>query len=489
MSGINTEHTIHLKVLTPVHVGGAQEKHLQEDIDYLQLKDGSNWRLNWQEIYRQYEPDQIANAIVKHSLENLLSDDIENVALKINEFRGDTGEVKAIIRDGGGRAYIPGTSIKGALRSWLHTAYERELNKKGDYNILGTFDTALFRFIRPADCYMEDDTDFFPTKTFNLRGNGTHWKGGWKHSFNKATDQNFRSHGFVTDYECFAPDKFGSFTLKITNHLPETFIIKLFSSINSAKQSYQLFYKNDPLQAFFYYVNRQVQEHINKEIIFFEKYKQAEYSDEILIAWKDLLNATQNVKEGQCVLRLAAGTGFHSISGDFQFQDHVDTGIWNNDDARKYKLSKKQSENYIGKYQKFKSRKIAFTSDKMYPMGFVLLSTQPIVSKTVQSHTTKDNEQEKIEINIALKPQEPPVLKAQYVDATYLKTGEIVYGEILELGKPFHKVKLLLNNYAFEGIAELSGVKGHHLSVGQIVKCRLQSPGKAGEHKLVSFVL
>lgn len=360
MSGINTEHKIYLKILTPVHVGDAQEKHLQKDLDFIQLK-GSTWKINWDKVYQFFDPDVIANAIVNKKLDQLLENEIEEVAKKMDESIGNSREIKSFIRDGLGKVFIPGSSIKGAMKSWLHAAIETKLNLPTKNYTLGSFENDIFRFVQPEDCYIEDDTKIFPTKIFNLHRTRKSWEGGWKHTFRSfdnrpATDYDFKNRDFVTDYECLAIDSLGSFTLKLRKRLSQSFKNMLYKDYNTTRVYNEVF-ENDSLLSLFQLINTQTKKHLNRELAFFEKYNQAEGSAKIMDSFESLINLSNQLKPNQCILRLSAGSGFHGISGDFQFKDHINTGEWRN-----------------GKV-KFKSRKIAFTPDEMFPMGFVLLST------------------------------------------------------------------------------------------------------------------
>lgn len=85
----------------------------------------------------------------------------------------------------------------------------------------------------------------------------------------------------------------------------------------------------------------------------------------------------------------------------------------------------------------------------------------------------------KIEVNNSI---------AEEKNAKDLKPGDMVTGEIVELGKPFCKVKLHLTNYPFSEPASLSGTKKINLKVGQIVKCELGSISPTGEYKQVKLI-
>lgn len=499
MNEINTNYTIYLKVLTPVHIGGAQEKHLQNGLDFLLVKN-KTWKINWENVYLTFEPDEVADAIISKRLDKLLENDIEDVAYETDDILSSTGEVKAFIRDGFGKAYIPGSSIKGAMKNWLYSAYDT--NPRGTRNLFGNFDSDLFRFIKSGDCYMTEEVVLYPTKTFNLHKNKGKWEGGWKHksqSFNNepATNSYFKDIGFVTDYECFEVGDLGSFKLIIQN-LSNSFKTKLYDDeikkleqkkskiikdfdkkkldlqidvITNGKNSLERFQTNTSIKGLFKEINSRIQKHIEREIVFFQNYTEAEYTQEIIDSFKNLKKDVTNLNENQCMLRLSSGSGFHGITGDYQFEDHVETGFWNN-----------------GKI-KYKSRKIAFSSDQMYPMGFVLLSTIPIEKSEISISLEKKNQ---IQLKKTSEEKHPLQLETdvEMVDATDLKQGDIINAEITDKDKPYSKVKLMLSNYHFDLITDLSGLKNVYntISIGQIVKCQINSFTKEGKIALVKYI-
>ena len=47
---INTNYELHLKILTPLHVGGASEKHWKEDVDFW-YEDNSVHEINQEKLF------------------------------------------------------------------------------------------------------------------------------------------------------------------------------------------------------------------------------------------------------------------------------------------------------------------------------------------------------------------------------------------------------------------------------------------------------
>jgi hypothetical protein len=104
-------------------------------------------------------------------------------------------------------------------------------------------------------------------------------------------------------------------------------------------------------------INGHTYDYISKEIDFFNKYNQAEYTQKIINNLTAISNQIPDDDENCnfCILKMSAGSGFHSITGDWQYEDYAKTGVWNN-----------------GK-QRYKSRKVAIHKDNFSLMGFVKL--------------------------------------------------------------------------------------------------------------------
>jgi hypothetical protein len=133
-------------------------------------------------------------------------------------------------------------------------------------------------------------------------------------------------------------------------------------------------------------INTHTKEYIDKQIKFFEKYSNNE-TDNII---ENLRNIKTQIPDdnSSCVLKMSAGSGFHSITGDWQFDDFVIDDIWgdiyekNIDGTKnpkfdydyiKYGISFNKRKNLQGKI-KWKSRKIAIDGNNFYLMGFVKLT-------------------------------------------------------------------------------------------------------------------
>jgi hypothetical protein len=126
---------------------------------------------------------------------------------------------------------------------------------------------------------------------------------------------------------------------------------------------------NNPKEYLCRIINEHTKRYLEKELQFFKKYAEGENSyylteeEEFLGSIPTLLDTIENLQPNECVIKLSAGAGFHSITGDWQHNDYV-SGVL---DQKRNKDSAKP-----------KSRKIAITQegeDAFFDlMGFVKLT-------------------------------------------------------------------------------------------------------------------
>ena len=355
----NKRYKIRLEVVTPLSVGAGGEKDWVRGADYVQKGKGV-YVLDMRQILEcGFNADELIPYFLKTDNEGLcqklagrLDDCVKYVFPLPTE---SLNPIKTFIRNQlNDCPLVPGSSIKGAIRSALFT-YLREQGEEENKPVFGDMKngTDFMRFIQVGDIEMED-TDIVNTKIFNLQKewNGRSYIGGWKHSSNK-TDTSFSPTGFNTLYECATPGTSGIGNI--------TFSRSSFEQIKGEKMPYakkKQQVMEGGLTTLFQIINRSTRNYLLKEKAFFEKYNEAEKTDEILDNINSLLNKIPT-DGSACLLKMSAGAGFHSITGDWQFGDYDNTGEWT------------QGRNN-GK-KKYKSRKIAVFGEKLQLMGFVML--------------------------------------------------------------------------------------------------------------------
>ncbi len=368
----------HLKahVLTPLHVGAAQEKHLREGLDFLQ-EDGALWIFDQNRIIEKFGLEAYCNALEKGraGIEDLMRGrraalaEISSVQLPI---AGRAEDYHAMIRDGAlGKPLLPGSSVKGALGSVLlkrlimesGDTLEKVMTDRNDKDkvkqpeptYLGTFDSSLMRFIQCADTAF-DGFALFNTKIFNLMGRGNTLSGGWKHALQNRTSADFNPTDFTTAYECIPPGAWGNFRLGF-----DRIMYDRCSGRKMLKPGAARIFARGFIDVLMAEIHRHTSAYLNKEIAFFRKYAFSE-SEAVISALEAV--RTRNTPDTP-VLRMAHGSGFHSITGDWQYDDYCDDGVIDERTGKK----------------KYKSRRLAFDLGpggeyRFHPMGFVQLMTR-----------------------------------------------------------------------------------------------------------------
>ena len=297
---------------------------------------------------------------------------------------GEANDYKAIIKDGlKGRPFIPGSSIKGAIRSMLfHYLFGKEKDfKKRDWleqaankrikgfvldkNVLGEFEGSLMRFIHCSDVYFKD-LSIVNTKVFNLHKALGAWEGGWKHELRGSNNPKFQPSGFTTAYEVLPIGSVAKIRLKFNRGMFEKYNEEKPSHAKSLPpNALNLFLSKSFEEVLFELISNQTEQYLNAEKTFFEKHTIAE-TRAILEQLEDV--KAQN-EDKHPVFRIASGSGFHSVTGDWRFEDHLQT------------IQKPDRVNSSKRYVRgahYKSRRLAFKADKQgdyrfYPMGFVRL--------------------------------------------------------------------------------------------------------------------
>jgi hypothetical protein len=179
---------------------------------------------------------------------------------------------------------------------------------------------------------------------------------------------------------------------------------------------------------------------------------------------------------------LAYGSGFHGITGDWRFDNHTET--IEKPDTKNMVYDQTTRQKVPARY---KSRKVAGVE----LMGFVKLHL-PIdvpritfnkkvrVNKPIISNTTTEKVAEKIVI------EQPKT--AKQIDFKTLGQNATIYAEVLKIGKPFCEVKLLLDNYAFDLTATMSGTKKATIKVGDTVQVIVNSQTSEGKINTVKYL-
>jgi CRISPR/Cas system CSM-associated protein Csm5 (group 7 of RAMP superfamily) len=512
-NSINTHAYWKIEVLTPVHVGVGIERAWKQGTDILQ-KDGKVHLLNNEQLFKSlYHIGRL-----KHYSSQLAAGKIQECENEINKLGTAipvlqtftfpyrdlaTDGIRPLIRNGAtGRPYLPGSSIKGAVRSILFKYVKQNIralqNATNNDAVFGGINNNIMRLFRFTDASM-NRSKLMRMKIFNLKNEGGKWVGGWKHGGN--TTEQFNQSGFHNDLEVFPVGAIGFMRFgvadKISNNIWQQILNGVPERVKGLPDSKIALLQN-PSFNLFAVINSHTKRYLTKQITFFKKYDDAEYTADIIEKLEALKNSIP-ADNSYCILKLAGGSGFHSITGDWQYeqgftQEHV--GIHS---------GKGKS---VGKH-KYKSRKIAFEKVngewQFYPMGFVKI-TKHSFEEWQRLQETENQKQEaaaaqaaaeaqKQAEQLALQAAEAQRLaaeaaaeeerireearKPQYFKGN-LRIGAEIEGIIEKVGRP-NKVRVLVRE-GYEPVMDVSYGAGFDADkVGATVTLKIGSLRGAGE--------
>ena len=361
MDGINKKYNIEIEVLTPLSIGAGQEKDWVRGVDFV-VDNGKLYKLNLKKMVEKgINIDDITSCFAtknEEALKSKLVGKLDVVSDFSMPFPANTdNDVKAFVKNQlNGKPVLTGSSLKGAIRSVLFQYLEG--NSKDGKEVFGssTVGDEFMRFIKISDAVF-DKTELVNTKIFNLQRKGD-WIGGWKHAANQ-TNSNFNPTGFNTLYESLVPQQKGCASLMMSPELYDNYEKNNDKHNTHIKgQDKRPILQND-IQTLFGIINKHTKDYLEKEKAFFEKYATDRTKD--IASSIELLLSQIPSDNSYCILKTSAGSGFHSITGDWQFDDYTKAPL----DRKRVREGKVNP----------KSRKIADWGGNLLLMGFVKLRT------------------------------------------------------------------------------------------------------------------
>lgn len=368
---LNEKYYLAMEPLTPVSIGAGAENDWVENVDFvadrkylykfnlrkLMVDKGRiiSDNMGKTSLYAAIGPQILSNPNYAKRFKR--PSDVDGNAVNIEN------PIKAIVKNNlTGNPVVPGSSLKGAIRSIIYK--ELKVNGAKEQEVFGSASRGddFMRFFKISDAEFEK-SKLINTKIFNLHKEGGDWIGGWKHK--NDTNTVFSSSGFNTFYECIVPGCEGYLSIMISPLAYKQYGDKYHHLKDNEKR---LFFGNGII-SLFKIINKHTIEYLEKELSFFKKYYQAECSDEIIECIESLKQEIESISKDypdSCILRMSAGSGFHSITGDWQFVD-FSKGMFDRKRADRRDLIA------AGKILP-KSRKIADTDDGLKLMGFVRLT-------------------------------------------------------------------------------------------------------------------
>lgn len=380
---IHQDYYLKLTVLSPVHIGADAEKRLVKNLDVF-YEAPKLYKVKIKALYQALEKRKLLDLFDTIAQGNEIT--LPNDLLKELDANGKpidaepSEDIKTHIRNGMGLAYLPGSSIKGALRSILYHHIAKAKNLKKSDAILrefrdGTNDiqSDILRFFRTTDSesLKENDIEYRISKALSRAGQP-----------NEEADKNnewqktilWKNGGRATFFEGL---KIGA-----TTTLRIGFMVGVPAQATSVKDL--LFPENgDLLQNLFKLINEFTLEHLTREVHFLQLNPIKESNFIIAQLEKYKTEVESLIKNGNkaCLMRIGAGGGFHSITGDWQYTNHTKP------------LEKKDRGN---KGKRYKTRRFVTNNNPINAeyMGFVRLE-KTNAPKTIMAIKAFDGKLEK----------------------------------------------------------------------------------------------
>lgn len=351
MDGINKKYKLKITALTPVNIGAGIDKEWVKGVDFVEDK-GKIYLLNIKKIAENgIDINRIACCYEKRdtkSVKEIIGNKLSAVSDYIfNLSESSDNNIKTIIKNQFLlNPIIPGSSIKGAISSIMFNYLDGK-SKNGE-EVFGNMKKGehFMRFMKFTDSEFKNTT-LLNSKIFNLFQENGKWHGGWKHKSDN-TDSNFKNRGFNTIYEVIDRGESSYCDVMLSG--------MLFNKVYCEKKKME---KMDALNIhnLFTIINEHTRCYIEKEIDFFKHFPNAQ-TPNIIDGLNNILDEIDRCTNS-AILKMSAGSGFHSITGDWQFDDYYSGD----------KLNRK-----IDKKNKPKSRKIIIDGDEFLMMGFVKLT-------------------------------------------------------------------------------------------------------------------
>ena len=274
MEGVNLKYNVTAEVLTPLSVGQGSEKDWVEGIDYV-VKNDMMYHLDLSKMFAAgIDMERVANLFQKQDAKGvrlLIGEKLEQVSdFKMPMTCHSSNPIKTFFRNQlTNRPVIPGSSLKGAIRSVLFT-YLRD-NERDNASVFGSMKDGsdFMRFIRVGDFeFPARSTELVNTKIYNLEQSQRAWRGAWKHSAHETTSD-FDEYGFNTIYECLPFGTKTNGSIMLAKHL---FDLLLTQQIAISHQDKKQLILNNPKEYLCRIINEHTKRYLEKELQFFKKY-------------------------------------------------------------------------------------------------------------------------------------------------------------------------------------------------------------------------
>lgn len=331
-----------IEVLTPVHIGSGVK--LTEGIDFIKT-DNSVHIVSQAELMKHLEndPDEMERFIqgnYKLSALNRIPD-----GKKYNISIGRTSEINEFEKNGNGKPYIPGSSLKGSIRTILIKKRFNALSPSDQNNLLQRVtsnkkewvsepiikellgDKSNENLMRVLEIFDAEFEELELEKILILsltNEKGTSY--GWKQLWNKQNTPNPNQASQIIA-ETLPVGIKGYTSISLNNFLYNN------PTAQSTLQFNESALKN--IQNLSSEINNYSRQKLEKEKLFFEKLTSPKKLNLVIKEIDNLIKKIENLSNNEFILRISWGSGWKGMTGDYLDEN------WLNIFRRKYQLGKR----------------------------------------------------------------------------------------------------------------------------------------------------
>jgi len=369
-----------LRVITPVYIGAAKENDYALGEDYFYDDDSGQYVFVHQRAFQKMLSNQevtfYAAALAKNRVaeaEQILRKKAKSHPQLIwhrsycpflNERNKPYETIRKHITDVDGNIIIPGSSLKGALRSVIGKYLMKQTGEEtfDDKRLFGGINGNFMRLLQVGDISLSTRGRCVPMKIYSGDVDGIYpydyeGYGTWKHRRQGGHEQDFLDTGFVTLCETAPEGASGSLRINWGNKLLE--LIHQKAPEKKPTNADHLHQING--HQWLTLLRQHTKEYLEAEKQFFKVFPNNDFQEAIELL-DELLH--QNGEANSALIRLGSGSGYHAITGNWKYPDHTKTKPKRDGVALDYK-----------------TRKIAFTgnengADTLHFPGFVKITTR-----------------------------------------------------------------------------------------------------------------
>jgi CRISPR-associated protein Csm5 len=364
-----------IEVLTPVHIGSGVK--LTEGIDFIKTEQ-SVQIVSQSELmqYLENNPDELDRFIKGNYNLNSLSEVPEGKTYLINIYRAR--EINEFERNGFGKPYIPGSSIKGSLRTIILKKIFDDLDENEKQNLLSKVNNPkkewasepivkkmfgddsnhnLMRTLEIFDAEFED-VDLSKVLILSLiNDQGTAF--GWKQMSRPPKNIDNPKYATSIYVEALPIGSKGYSSFSLNNFLFNNPVAKRELELTDASLS--------SINSLISTINNYTLEKLKSEKAFFEKLNSSKKLNELIKNIDLLINVHNALKSDEFIMRISWGSGWIGMTGDFiDNLNNEKNKKWVEIFRKRYQMGKKDFPIFP------KTRRIVFEGDKSkYLTGWI----------------------------------------------------------------------------------------------------------------------